>query len=402
MKISIINSFYYPDEVGGAEKSVRFIAENLVKAGHQVQIICTGREASSESFNDVRVDRVTVKNIYYPTDAKKQSSLKKIIWHTLDSYSPAGGKAVFELLKDFAPDVVHSNTVTGISVSAWRAAKKLNIPVVHTLRDYYLLCPNAAMFSGGSQCEGQCGKCKVLSMPKLAASSLVDMVVGNSHFILNKHLEYGYFKNAEPRVIYNAYKPEQSTVPLEHTETMVFGFIGRVAPTKGIDVMLKGLAIAFAKHKNIKVLIAGEPESAEYMASLEEKCKGLPVEFVGKVKPLDFYSKIHWCILPSLWHEPLARVTFESFAHGIPLIASRTGGTTELMRDGENGYSYEATDYNALGNLMIQAIEQTPEQFKAMQSVCLEEAVGFLPDRVINNYFNAYEATVNKMPVKAD
>lgn len=396
MRVTIINSFYAPDEVGGAEKSVRFIAENLVKAGHQVQIICTGRVSSSEYLNDVRIDRVTVKNIYYPTDAKQQSSVKKIIWHALDSYSPAGGKAVFELLKEFAPDVVHSNTLTAISVSVWQAAKSLNIPIVHTLRDYYLLCPNTAMFSGGSQCEGQCGKCKLFSMPKLAASSMVDMVVGNSHFILKKHLDYGYFKNAESRVIYNAYQPDQATVPLDHSEAMVFGFIGRVAPTKGVDVMLKAVAIAFAKYKNIKVLIAGEPESAEYMTTLQEKCKGLPVEFLGKVKPLDFYSKIHWCILPSLWHEPLARVTFESFAHGIPLIASRTGGTTELMRDGENGYTYEATNFNALGELIIKALEQSADEFKMMQSVCLQDAVGFLPDRVIKNYFDAYQSLLKE------
>jgi len=41
VKIAIINTLYYPNVVGGAERSVQFLAEGLVKKGHEVVVICT-------------------------------------------------------------------------------------------------------------------------------------------------------------------------------------------------------------------------------------------------------------------------------------------------------------------------------------------------------------------------
>jgi hypothetical protein len=41
LKILIFNTLYYPNIVGGAEKSVQLLAEGLIKKGHEVVIICT-------------------------------------------------------------------------------------------------------------------------------------------------------------------------------------------------------------------------------------------------------------------------------------------------------------------------------------------------------------------------
>lgn len=395
MRIAILNSYYAPDEVGGAEKSIRFIAESLVEAGHDVKVLCTGRSEGREVLNGVVVDRLPVKNIYHPLDAKKHGRLEKMVWHSLDSFSLAGQRLVENALKDFKPQVLHSNTLAGISVSAWRAARKLRIPIVHTLRDYYLLCPNSAMFRNGKQCVHRCGSCQVLSLPRRIASDMVNTVVGNSHFILNKHLEAGYFRNAMSSVIYNAYQPEREAQPIGDRSQVIFGFLGRLAPTKGIEILLDAVRTLYNQRRDFRLVIAGEAESTEYEARLAAKSAKLPVDFLGRVPPQEFFSKIHWCVLPSTWHEPLARVSFESFAHGIPLLASRTGGTTEVVREGKNGFLYEAEDKDALARLMLQAIEQPVQQYQDLQRACFEDAKNFLPDRVIANYMEVYRSTTN-------
>lgn len=394
MRIAILNSFYAPDELGGAEKSIRFIAESLVESGHDVKVLCTGRSKSSEELNGVAIERLPVRNIYHPLDAKDHGQLEKMVWHSLDSFNLASQRLVENALMEFQPQVLHSNTLAGISVCAWRAARKLQIPIVHTLRDYYLLCPNSAMYRNGEQCVSRCGSCKLLSLPRRNASSVVNTVVGNSHFILNKHLEAGYFGHAESAVIYNAYQPEREVQPLGDRSPVVFGFLGRLAPTKGIEILLDAVRTLSNQRRDFKLVIAGEAESPEYGARLVARSDQLPVEFLGRVSPQDFFSKIHWCVLPSTWHEPLARVTFESFAHGVPLLASRTGGTTEVVREGKNGFLYEAEDNEALTRLMLQAVEQPIQQYQDLQRACFEDAKEFLPERVIANYMEVYRSTV--------
>ncbi|MDY6771002.1 MAG: glycosyltransferase family 4 protein, partial [Candidatus Nanohaloarchaea archaeon] len=47
---------------------------------------------------------------------------------------------------------------------------------------------------------------------------------------------------------------------------------------------------------------------------------------------------------PSQWHEPLSRVTIESMALGTPVISTPTGGSPEIVKDGENGFIFETRE----------------------------------------------------------
>ena len=55
MKICIVNTFYYPDMIGGAEVCVVKIAEQLSKYGHEVHVICTDKKNSCEIINGITV-----------------------------------------------------------------------------------------------------------------------------------------------------------------------------------------------------------------------------------------------------------------------------------------------------------------------------------------------------------
>ena len=391
MKIAFINSFYYPDEVGGAERSVRFLAESIAGDGHEVMVICSGRERESVEVNGVRVERLPVRNVYYPLDYAGRGRATKLAWHAIDSFNPVAAQDVKVLLADFRADVLHSNTLSGFSVAVWGIAKRLGIPIVHTLRDYYLLCPNSAMFKRGKQCVGRCAECKVLAWPRKLASSAVQVVVGNSDFILRRHLEAGLFPGARSAVIYNAYAAEDALEDRREKGVVTLGFIGRIAATKGVDVLLSAVQSAAYLRERFRVLIAGSGD-ADYLEALKSRAAGLPVEFLGTVAPQAFYSRLDWCVVPSLWDEPLARVLFESFAHGVPVIGSRTGGTPELIEHGRNGFIYEANNVSALKELIEQAVLMTDRQWLGMREACRIESLRFLPDQVVANYLDQYRA----------
>lgn len=387
MKIAYINSFYAPNEVGGAEKSVRFLAETLVKHGHQATVICLGRERETTELNGVRIERLPTANLYFPPDAGQRPGWQKMLWHGADSYNPLAARDIGRLLDEIKPDVVHTNNLGGFSVATWGAVQARGIPVIHTLRDYYLICPNTAMFKGGEPCQGQCRSCALMAKPRIAASQTIKHVIGNSEFILNKHLAFGYFKHAQAQVIYNAYQP-QCVENHRDPARLTFGFIGRMAPSKGIEVLIeavRGLSPAHPFH----VLVAGEGDQ-KYVDQLMAQAKGLPITFKGRMQPHDLYDQIDWTIVPSVWDEPLARVLFESFAHGVPVIGSSTGGTPELVIPGVTGLLYNAPLDPASLRCEMQKVLQQPTLSQAMKASCTQNAKRFTPAEVYTQYERLY------------
>ncbi|MFN4266229.1 MAG: glycosyltransferase family 4 protein [Aquabacterium sp.] len=393
MRILYINSFYAPDEIGGAEKSVRFLAETLQTRGHSTAVLTLGRQRERSTLNGVDIFRLPAPNLYYPADAGKHPGWKRLLWHSIDSFNPTAPKLIDTIIDDFRPDVVHTNNLSGFSVSVWSAIKSRSIPIVHTLRDYYLLCPNTAMFSGGKPCIGRCTSCKTLSIPRIAATKHVDVVVGNSEFILNKHIEHGLFRTSQSGVIYNAYSPTDDA-DRRPKEVLQLGFIGRLAPSKGLELLIDGLKEA-QPSRPVNVLVAGEGEPS-YVDTLKQRAAGLPIDFIGRVKPEDFYSQVHWTVVPSIWDEPLARVLFESFAHGVPVMGTATGGTPELVKTDRNGYLFSAQSSQSLARLIDQASSLPESHYTNMCELARQDGLKFVPSAVAQNYLHTYEAALKK------
>ncbi|WP_242814166.1 glycosyltransferase [Klebsiella aerogenes] len=127
MKIMIFNSLYYPYRVGGAEISVQLLAEELINQGNIVCVVTLGENKIREErlINGVNVITLPLKNVYWPFSEEKKTSLKKILWHIIDIYNIFICKEVSNEIKKFEPDVVHTNNLSGFSISVWNAVKKM-------------------------------------------------------------------------------------------------------------------------------------------------------------------------------------------------------------------------------------------------------------------------------------
>ncbi len=156
MRIAIVNSHYYPDEHGGAERSLRFLAEAAVARGHACTVFTTGDNRESTELNGVGIERFSLRK--RPTASA--AARAKLLWHLRDTYSSAGAVEVANAIRAFKPDVAHTNNLSGISVALWGCLRRMGIPIAHTLRDYYLICPNTAQFRRGQSCGSRCGACR--------------------------------------------------------------------------------------------------------------------------------------------------------------------------------------------------------------------------------------------------
>jgi len=121
----------------------------------------------------------------------------------------------------------------------------------------------------------------------------------------------------------------------------IVGYVGRITFEKGIEYLIKAFVDIVKITDQIKLVIAGEGNKKTELQELVKKLKlNKYVIFVGFIAHEDIYSFYGLCdviALPSIWNEPLSRVLLEAFHFSKPIIATKTGGTPEIISDGENG-----------------------------------------------------------------
>jgi glycosyltransferase involved in cell wall biosynthesis len=203
MKILFVNTLYYPTIVGGAEKMVQSLAEGLSAVNIETVVAATSGRTAIDQIGGVKVYSVGMKNLFWPHDKRKRLSFMKPFWHFIDIYNPFIAREVEKIIEREKPDLAHTHNLQGFSVAAWKAVKKRGLPLVHTMQDYYLLCPRSNMFWRGKNCTESCWTCSLFSRPKRRLSALVDHVVSVSRFVLDRHVGAHYFGGARSSIILN-------------------------------------------------------------------------------------------------------------------------------------------------------------------------------------------------------
>jgi glycosyltransferase involved in cell wall biosynthesis len=138
------------------------------------------------------------------------------------------------------------------------------------------------------------------------------------------------------------------------------GLLCRLVHKKGVDLFLRGFRIALDGGLQAQAVIGGDGPERERLEALT-RTLGLEarVRFDGWVREADaFYRSIDWFCIPSR-DEPFGLVALESFAHGVPVLASSVGGLEEIVTDGVNGLLFRADDPAALATTLLQAQQQS-------------------------------------------
>lgn len=340
MRIAIVCTLYPPYILGGAEISTSLLAKGLARAGHEVYVITTGEQDKKEFCNGVTIYQLKNRNIYWRYPQREKPLLKKTLWYLVDIYNVFYRSKLLSLFSLIKPEIIHTGNLCGLSCIVWQLAKKFQVPIVHTLRDYYLLCPRQNMMKENKSCDKQCFVCSSYSIVKKRMSKHVDAVVGISHFILDCHVQSNYFPNAvQKKVIPNSIIKVQITNKIKNYK---IGYIGRLSSEKGIELMIN--AFNESNHSRYHLIIAGDGNK-QYVNQLVNQYQSNYIHFIGKCKPCDFFNQIDLLIVPSLWNEPFGRVVIESYSYHVPVLIADNGGLSELYRLGvSERFSTNSTD----------------------------------------------------------
>jgi len=395
VKIAILNTLYPPIVMGGAEKSVSLLAEALVRRGHAVTVLTLHPEAEErrEIQSGVVVHRLPMDNVYWPFDTSaRRSAGARLRWHLGDLWNRRAAGRVARILAEVQPDLLHSNNVTGFSVAVWREARRLSLPIVHTLRDYSLMCRRATLFRNGHTCASRCLDCTTLSWSARRACAAVDEVVSNSRFVLDIHRDNGFFADTPGHVVFNIMDGVSASAPREIAAgaPLTFGFIGKIDRDKGIEVVLE--ATRRLKNPDWRLLVAGRGKD-DYVAELRRRHPDPRIEWLGFVRSDDFFAAVDVTLVSSIWHEPLPRTLIESIAHGRATICAEAGGIPEIAHLSDLIGTYAPTDAVALAALMDAALD-APERRSPRPSSAPADLDAFSETRVAESYLAVYRSAL--------
>jgi glycosyltransferase involved in cell wall biosynthesis len=336
MRILFVHNYYR--EQGGEDVSFHHEMDLLTQHGHIV-------ESYTRDNHEIEDRSLVAKYHLFRETAWSQKTVTEIQ----------------KKIKEFQPQIVHvQNFFPLISPSVFSTCKAEGIPVVFSVRNYRLLCPNGLFFRDGHPCEDCLGKSfpypgiihacyRNSRLQTLAVAAMlgennsrrtwqtnVDRFIALSHFAARK-LEEGGLETGKISV-----KPNFLNDPGMVRERDNYAvFIGRLSPEKGVNTLIQ--AIKQLRQIPLKVIGTG-PSKNQIIEQVRELHK---VELLGHLsyeQMLTILQNARLLICPSEWYETFGRVVIEAYSCGVPVVASRIGALAELVNDQQTGLLFKPGD----------------------------------------------------------
>lgn len=327
--------------------------------------------------------------------------------------NPSVRRTLRRVLDRFRPDVVHvHNTFPRLSPSVLHACADAGVPVVTTIHNYHLLC-SSAFFRDGHVCHDcidgavapaiahGCYRDSRLATLPVALGTLVNR--SSWRDLVSAYV----FISAAQRDLMSALRlpPERTFVkhnfvtpadPVPDGPRHGVAFAGRLAPAKGIDLLMRAWDL---------VLERGAPDPRLVIVGsgpLDERVRAWAatrpsVVLTGQLPPAETRAALTAAVavvVPSQWEETFGLVAVEAMAAAIPPIAAGHGSFPELVTDRVDGVLYDPTSADRLADVLGE-VHQYPDRFLALGKQALRTyETRFTPERSLERLEEIYRFAI--------
>ena len=363
MKVLMVNKFLYPR--GGCETYMLKLAEELKAKGHEVEYFGMYDEKNTVGNSS---GLYTTNMDFHSTGVSRFLYPFKII------YSFEAYKKISKVLDDFKPDVVHMNNINfQLTPSIIYAVKKRNIPLVQTVHDYQLICPNHLLYSfeevkpcercingskfncvkhnciHGSKVKSILGAIEAKLYSALKTYKKVDLYVTPSRFLESKLLSASRLFEGKTFTIHNFI--EKKPIPEKVADEKPYiAFASRLSREKGIDILAEAAKLV----PEYSFMIAGTGPDDECLKNIPNvTLKG----FLTGDELISLIANARFMILPSVCYENCPLNILEAHAFGVPVLTMNYGGMAELVDDGRTGILINEPTGEAIASAIRKSFE---------------------------------------------
>jgi glycosyltransferase involved in cell wall biosynthesis len=362
MKVLLVNTYNYLR--GGDCKYTLSLANLLRRKGHEVFFFGMKDQQNLPSPQD----DLFVSHIDFVKMNKEKNVVNGLRVLSRSIYSIEAQRNIGKLIARIRPDIAHLQSIHGhLTPSVIVQLNKQKIPVLWTLHDYKLICPETHLLSHGEICEDCKGgryqmctlkKCKKNSVRASLVATLeanfhrflhlqkrVDKFISPSKFLRNKFISFGW---DQKKIVHIPYPSVAMNEPAQFlTDDRYVLYVGQLETWKGLETFLR----AAEELPALSFRIAGDGSQRLLLEEHVRKLGLRNVTFEGwlsgdKLKELQSHCSL--VVVPSQWYENFPYAVIESLALGKPVIASRIGGIPELIDDGVTGYLFTPNDSQQL------------------------------------------------------
>lgn len=315
----------------------------------------------------------------------------------------------------FSPELIHvHNTFPLISPSLYWTASRLGIPVVQTLHNFRLLCPQAIFLREEKICEDCLGKLpwRAITRKCYRKSAAQSAVLAG---MLATHRALGTFRDRVTRYIAlndfalskyiagglpgHLFRIKPNFVASSHSPTWEGReggmYVGRLSSEKGLEV----LASAFGLRPDLALDVIGS-------GPLEEQARSaFGARYLG-FRPLeDIMARMErasYLVLPSICYENSPRTIVEAYSCGLPVIASRLGSLADIVKDGVTGLLFRPGDPADLADKLAWASAHPAEMTRMGQAARAEYEAKYTPERNYELLMDIYEDAISTLRRKRD
>ncbi len=300
------------------------------------------------------------------------------------------------LVQELKPDIAHIGHVNHLSTGIVDVLYEMNIPIIYTLHDFWLMCPRGQFLTRSIGKKNNFQLCLSQEDRKCATNCYEVYFSGNTEqleqeiqywsnwihermqttksflkkvnlFIApSRYLQERFMKDFgvhEKKIVYLDYGfPLEYLTPTQkkkQTNLFTFGYIGTHIPAKGVNLLIE----AFKQiEQPAELLIWGhkDDQSSNALRKIAENSKN-PIQFMGQYinKNLadEVFSRVDCIVVPSIWAENSPLVIHEAQACHIPVITANYGGMKEYVQHQVNGLLFEHRNLESLREQMEFAIQ---------------------------------------------
>jgi glycosyltransferase involved in cell wall biosynthesis len=325
-------------------------------------------------------------------------------------WSQRSAHDIEELCERFAPDVIHvHNTFPLISPSLYWAASRRKVPVVQTLHNFRLLCPQAIFLREGKICEDCIGKVpwravtrKCYRESTMQSAVLTSMLTTHRalgtyrervtrYIALNRFARDKYVEGGLPAQRFRI-KPNFVASTAEPAWQDRHGglYVGRLSSEKGLDVL--AAAMRLVPHVPIDAIGSGPLEGLAREAFGERNFGYRPLaEIMARM------DRAQFLVLPSICYENSPRTIVEAFSCGLPVIASRLGALADIVRDGMTGLLFHPGAPGDLAEKIAWAASHPEEMVSMGRAARAEYEAQYTPERNYEILMDIYEDAIRSL-----